>query len=354
MKKTLVASAIAAVIAAPAYADVTISGNVIVEHLGTSGDYDMRTRNDLNLTAVEDLGNGLKATAKLNNVYDDGTQGKGDMNVTLSGDFGSLTAGFAEGFQEGVFDAFANIDAAHDVDLENSINTASTEFSRTERFIYMSPSMNGFQVGMTAADDTDSMGAHTEFMAKYSANGLTAMAGVSNAKDGNDYKDFAVEYKMGGLKLRAMHRNVDIKAAAGSTATTISVAQAAGSTGTSTDVDTSNASVVTQFTEWSTSGSNDVTTSSATDYVAGDLISTLTRTGYVAAADNDTTFFGAEYTMGNNVIAAGILDDEVNGDASIVSFKHNLSKNTSIYAVMSDSDLSARADQTIIGIAQKF
>jgi predicted porin len=209
MKKTIVAAAIAAVVAAPAaFADVKIGGNVIVEYV----DSNMVTRNDINVSASEDLGNGLKVSVAANNVYDDGSQGGGEFAITVAGDFGSIKAGRIEGFQEGVFDAFVNVDAAHDADLEADFAGGVDGFTRDEMIQYTTPNMNGLTASIncqdTASGNNSDMCDDNEVMVKYSANGLTVMAGTGE-EGTTDYTNFAASYKMGDLELRAAHRATD-------------------------------------------------------------------------------------------------------------------------------------------------
>jgi len=358
MKKTLIASAISAVIAAPAFADVSVTGNVIAEYAEDT----MVTRNDIVFSASEDLGNGLKSAVKMHTMYDDGTAGSADFTVSLSGDFGSISAGRQEGFQEGVFDAFVNIDASHDGDLEGTLSNGAG-LTRNERVIYMSPSMNGLQIGLSAADNGVDKAADTEVMAKYSANGLTVMAGVGSAKDGNEFTNFAASYSMGGLTLLASHRNVQTKATAASTTdvVTYSVAQEAGITATAAVLSAAaTANTGTYVTKVADVTSNTTTASysyaapsgTTVAYAAGDLLETTTYgTAAVAAVDSDTTFVGAKYVMGNNDFAVGMVDDDTNGDASIVSARHNFSKTTNAYIVNVDTDTT---NTTYIGLMKKF
>jgi predicted porin len=314
MKKTIIAAAVAASFVAPvAMAEVSISGMVNPEFIDKDGTTSSDGWNassintDLVFKASEDLGNGMKATAKWH-IFSDTTdqafnQGNSvtetnqmaDMSVTVSGDFGAVVVGRFEPASEGVMDAFVNVDASHDLDLENSLEGA---IGRTNNGLaYSSPSMNGFSVGVgtfagassNTADDTFS-GA-TEVFAKYSNAGLTVMAndttvkgtGTSSSAE-KSLKAVAVSYKMGDLELRAMTRTYEVN----------------------------------------------------------------------GAADKDSKFFGAKYTMGANTFAAGMLDnDTANTDAEIFSVSHALSKNTSIYATMLNSD-AANGDQNAIGIVQKF
>jgi len=316
MKKTIIAAAVAASVAAPAaFAGVSISGMVNPEFIdkqgtGTSNGWNASSINtDIVIKATEDLGNGLKATAKIHQFADTTDQafnnGSGntaaagstaDLSVTVSGDFGSVVAGRFEPASEGVMDAFVNVDASHDLDLENSLEGA---IGRTNNGLaYSSPSMNGFSVGVgtfagaskNTADDT--FGGATEVFAKYSNAGLTVMAnntevkgtGTASTTAERSLQAVAVSYKMGDLELRAMTRTYEQK----------------------------------------------------------------------GATDKDSKFFGAKYTMGANTFSAGMLDnDTANTDAEIFSVSHALSKNTSIYATMLKSD-ATDGDQNAIGIVQKF
>jgi predicted porin len=345
MKKTIIAASIAAVAAAPAaFADVKISGYASAEYVEDA----MRINNDIVFSASEDLGNGMKAAAKYhmftdtnhtdNNTPDSKTA---DMSVSLSGDFGTVTAGRQEGFDEGVFAAFSNIDASHDADLEGYFDNGQAVMTRDERLKYVSPSFNGLSIGVNVQDNGTDKTDGSEVMVKYSANGLTVMAGSSD-EDTRESTNFAVSYKMGGLELRAAHRNVKVDATAESSSITYSVAQEAVLVGD-----------VTAAAGMAAAGDGAVQNITA-DGVAvaiGDIIGTKSVTDAVDAVDADATFLGAKYTMGANVVALGMVDAD-EGDANIYSLQHNFSKNTSVYAVVTDPD--GADNTTLIGIATKF
>jgi len=309
MKKTIIAAAVAASFVAPvAMAEVSISGMVNPEFIDQDGSTSWGASSintDVVIKATEDLGNGLKATAKIHSFTDTTDQafcstsscateatesGMGgntaDLSVTISGDFGTIVTGRFEPASEGVMDAFMNIDASHDLDLEDNTNA----IGRTNNGLaYMSPSMNGFSVGVgtfagaNTANDFDSA---TQIIAKYSNSGLTVMANSTEIDGGKEHQSVAVSYKMGDLELRAMERS--------------------------------------------------------------------TNAGTAGAADEDSTFFGAKYTMGANTFAAGMLDDDAaSADAEIYSVSHAMSKNTSVYVTVLQAD-AANGDKTAFGIVQKF
>jgi predicted porin len=303
MKKTIVAAAIAAVVSAPAMADVSISGFANQEFTdkdGSTGWGASGFNADVVIKATEDLGNGMKATAKIHQFTDtdnstnsslsDSAGGNtADLSVTVSGDFGSITAGRFEPASEGVIDAFLNIDGSHDLDLENATENA---IGRTNNGLaYTSPSMNGFTVSLgnfasaSSTNDKDFDGAQ-EIFVKYSNGPLMVMANSTEVDGGAEIQAIAASYKMGDLEVRAMERS--------------------------------------------------------------------SNSGTAGAADIDLTFIGAKYTMGNNTFAIGTADSDTNSkDTDIISVTHNLSKNTSIYIVQENVD-AADSDRTTFGIAQKF
>jgi len=322
MKKTIIAAAVAASFVAPvAMAEVSISGMVNPEFIdqdGTTGWAASSINTDLVFKASEDLGNGMKATAKLHRFTDTTNQAidttsagnTADMSITVSADFGSVVVGRFEPASEGVMDAFMNIDASHDLDLEDNTNA----IGRTNNGLaYHSPSMNGFKVGLGnfagagSTNSSDFAGAQ-EIFVQYSNGPLTVMANNTEVDGGTQHQSVAVSYKMGDLELRAMERS--------------------------------------------------------------------TNTGAAGAADKDSTFFGAKYTMGANTFAIGMLDDDgincatgavgncgdltattakadANADAEIYSLSHAMSKNTSVYVTVLSSD-AANGDKTAVGIVQKF
>jgi regulator of PEP synthase PpsR (kinase-PPPase family) len=75
MKKTIIASAVAAAVSAPvAFADVSISGMVNPEFSDSNAatGYAASVNTDLVFKGSEDLGNGLKASFKYHIFHDDG------------------------------------------------------------------------------------------------------------------------------------------------------------------------------------------------------------------------------------------------------------------------------------------
>ena len=317
MKKTIIATAVAAAVAAPAaFADVKIGGMVNPEWVAGDTTDELRVQTDMVLSGSEDLGNGMKASFKFHTFVDtddsdtaatgstvtvatvvgaathtvntssyaaadDGDVGAdqttADLSVTLSGDFGSLAVGRMEGFAEGKGDAFYNIDAAHELDLE----PANSAYTRKNGAIqYTSPSFNGLKVAVNTVELDGNSDAQTEFMVSYSNAGLNVFAISSdNGTTADDYQIIGASYKMGDLELRA--------------------------------------SMAEDGTE-------------------------------------DTDFFGAKYKMGNNTFAVGMTDNTTStNDAVIYSVEHAMSKNVSVYITHLDEDVNT-SDATVIGLRQKF
>ena len=300
MKKTIIAAAVAAAVAAPAaFADVKISGMVNPEFgfsdasTGSTGS----VNTDLVFSGSEDLGNGMKASFKYHLTNDDGGNMTGaDHSVTLSGDFGSVALGRMETINQSYFHA-VDLDPSHDIELED----AEGQQGRGNGSIaYTSPSMNGLTVmaaisqgaGVVAGTDTTDV-EYKEIAAKYSNGGLLVAVGqTSHASDNNtdDEKvtNIRVDYKMGDFMFRVQDR--DVKNDAG-----------------------------------------------------------------VNASDSDNTYFGVKYTMGNNAFTYGVIDasDTEDGD-SVVSVEHNMSKRTKVYIAHFNDDSSSTTDNTIVGIKQTF
>jgi hypothetical protein len=306
MKKTIVAAAVAAVFAAPAMADVKISGQINQEFRDSGADWVSGNNVDVVVSGSEDLGNGMKATFKIHRFYDDQgnditvTDSTGethtdnnegtaaDQSIGLSGDFGAITVGRFEPYTVSSITSMMNIDAAEDLDLETSFGQGRTEGG----FRYVTPNMNGLTVGVEGFADGGSAGdnfATTTVFAQYSNAGLTIRAANESDRQGaaasNDVQSVGVSYKMGDIELRVVH----------------------------TDDDNG------------------------------------------AAADVANTFYGAKYTMGANTIAVGANShDTANSDDQIISFSHALSKQTSVYLVHESIDAVNGDDNTLVGVKHTF
>jgi len=336
MKKTIIASAVAATFAAPvAFADVTISGQINQEFISTgSADLNSGNNTDLVFSGSEDLGNGMKAFWKIHRYFDDqdtassvtaeldstatsGTAGvatayslasdsahthsvsgtvtdgtstgtgassmgtAADQIVGLSGDFGSIQVGRFEPYTEASIASVANIDASEDLDIEDALTTANTG-RKDGGVAYTSPNFNGVTVGIQGFTEAGATGedfGSTTVWAQYSNGGLTVRAASEDNGSGNtDMDSLAAIYKMDGLEVRLV----------------------------------------------------------ATD-----------------DGTNTNQFYGASYTMGANKIAAGKVSSDATGsDDSILSLSHSLSKSTSVYVVQKNDDNGDNS--TLVGMKHSF
>jgi len=309
MKKTIVAAAVAAVVAAPAaFAEVSIGGMVAFEaadneaHSATGTDSTVFT--DLVFTGSEDLGNGMKASFKYH-LYNDtayeGTAGDAvaDTTVAISGDFGSIRAGRFELANMAMFEGYVGVANSNTTNLEDTYGDTDGR-DNGAGIEYVSPSFNGIQVKLgtqMAADQADSTAASTsdydvtDVTVSYSNGPLSVAVGQLKYDDATaDMKvtNIGATYKMGDFKFQLVNRDVE----------------------------------------------NDLG---------------------VAANDGETTTFGVEYSMGNNAIAIATRDSDNSSDDgdTLIKLTHKLSKNTSVYLQQRNDD-EANKDITLIGLAQKF
>ena len=242
MKKTLVAAAVAAVVAAPAvsFADVSISGNVIQEFVsdgddtGTKADgLESAAAVDLVFSVSEDLGNGMSAFAKIHTLRDNGGSGNADQVVGLKGNFGTIVAGRMEDFSESKVSAMASTDSSDALSIETN-RTYKT--GRAEGGLaYVSPSFNGLTFGIagyalpngqgaatvqtiTALTSVSSaLTASTQTVAAVSGTTATITnqnntANVAGAAANFDATDMMIEYANGPLTVRVARENIDANA----------------------------------------------------------------------------------------------------------------------------------------------
>jgi predicted porin len=301
MKKTIVAAAVAAVIAAPAaFADVKISGQITAEYKDASGaDAELVEASDIVISGSEDLGNGMKVSFKLAGSPDSmtagqasagGAIGEDDRYISLSGDFGTVQ-----------FGRYEQLISAKGSDIANSL--ASSEVISIEEKTglgqrgnqgvrYTSPNFNGVTVaagGFMDGFDGDTAGADdfdvTEMMVSYSNAGLTvSFTSENNDIDSLDTDVIAAKYTMGDLTV-AM-----------------------------TDLD------------------------SSTDA-------------------NDATIVAAKYTMGNNSIAGAYMASHgtaANEGDFTLKATHMMSKSTSVWVGVESDDSASTNDFVSVGVKHAF
>ena len=319
-KKTLIAMAVASVVAAPiASADVKISG--VVEQTFTDTDnsgegYTASTFNMLNITTSEDLGNGMSAFAKYNMLTKAGTstgEVDGDMVVGISSGFGTIVAGTMEDFTEGKLAAMMSMEGT-------TANELSGNAGRTQGGLaYVSPTMNGLHFG------------------------IAGYAGTGAADTSNfDAVDVAVFYDNGPLSIKVAQETLN-NATANAIVPTAAATTAAGT-------------------------ADQKTTSIGASYVVGDLkVAALSvkrenqrvNASNAVQADSTDFMFKGTYKMGNNSLTLGYAkdDSDTTGDNDVTSVEliHNFSSRTSAYVGFSNNDATAAADDsTFFGLKHKF
>jgi len=163
MNKTLIALAIAAALPVAAQADMTLSGSVSTNYTD-AGVVD--TDASLSLSASEVLANGMTATATFDVLAGTGNMG----SATLTGDFGTLTAGEIQ--NDGAFQAgdVADVVGLSD-DADDGGNTISgVHFSTTQAGLSIAAQVNG-ATDATGAGTAETRS--TQMGVTYDFNGLT-------------------------------------------------------------------------------------------------------------------------------------------------------------------------------------
>ena len=296
-KKTLIAMAVASVVAAPiASADVKISGVVEQTFTDTENDangMDTATFNMLNVSASEDLGNGMSAFAKFSLLDKDGLNGttnNADQTVGLSGGFGTIVAGTMEDFTEG------KLAAMMDMEGNGSTELAGNAGRTAGGLAYITPTVNGLHAGVAGyatADGTDKF----------------------------DATDIAVFYDNGPLSVKVAQETLS--------------------------------------KDMTTGAEEQTTTSVGASYAMGDMKVAVLHVGRddqagTAGADSDDTMFKGSYKMGNNTLQLGYADDDSAGkDITTVELIHKFSGRTSAYAGVTNNDVTGN-DSTFVGMKHTF
>ncbi|MES9900290.1 MAG: porin [Sedimenticola sp.] len=285
MKKIL-AVAIAAAFIAPAvsFADVKISGVVKQEFwtddTNSSPDQGVRNDSDVGVTfsASEDLGNGMTAFAKIDMGKDEASTQNNDQIVGMTGGFGTVVMGHMEDFTEGKVASMASgVDSSDNFGVEPN---GANDTGRTSGGIaYVSPTFSGVHVGI----------------AGYAVDSAGTLGG-----DNFDAYDMLVSYDNGPITVRFAHENNSVVGAA-----------------------------------------EQKTNSLGAQYKAGDfsvvaVYQSVDDAGGTAGTDLDGWMVGGTYTMGNNKIGLGYMNDELSATTEattlILDFNHSFSKRTSAYA----------------------
>jgi len=207
MKKTLIAAAVAASFAAPAMADVSVSGQVkLTVYENDSVDYAPFFDNSLTFKASEDLGNGLSAFAQITLDTDGDESASGSMKtkdqvVGIKGGFGTVKLGRMETLVEGVTSAgFDDGRAKHSG--TNNAESALTAISRVNAVAYVSPTVNGFHVAAAGVLDgaDNGMTAAMDYLLAYDNGPLAVKVGLTKPEDDDDITSASAFYTMGDAK----------------------------------------------------------------------------------------------------------------------------------------------------------
>ena len=307
-KKTLIAMAVASVVAAPiASADVKISGVVEQTFTDTENDangMDTSTFNMLNVSASEDLGNGMSAFAKFSLLDKDGSNGTtngADQTVGLSGGFGTVVFGTMEDFTESKVMSLMSMYGPAGIELAgvNAERNASA-------MAYVSPTMNGLHAGIA---------------------GYTELGTAGNGDTGSNFDaiDMMIAYDNGPLSVKLARE--------------------------------------TQKSEMLTGAEDQEVTTLGVKYSMGDLsvagvwVDSENEAG-VAASDNNDYMLRADYTVGANKVTIGHANSEdatgaATTDTTSVELIHNFSKRTAAYIGHKDID-TANSNKTYVGIQHTF
>ena len=320
MKKTIVASAIAAVVAAPAaFADVSVYGKAHMamqqKDMGAGGtdvDSIASRASRFGVKASEDLGNGMKAFVKMEwgtDTLDGGSavslssNGSGtvtqqftarDANMGISGDFGTVAIGRMGGPHKGTLYAVGNVqlaDANGGADFAGGFDSKS---GRVSNALAYSNSFNGVDLTIaTVGNDTTDNYDDTAISLTTTVGGVKlSAANLNQSGTDDDITIVGAKFGMGGLTVGVVYEEVDD-----------------------------------------------------------------------ATNDTDTMGVSASYAMGNNVLSlsASSRDFQTAGtadtDRMAVGFEHKLGKKTSIYASYADVDTgttSTSYDITSVGMIMSF
>jgi hypothetical protein len=310
MKKTLIAAAVAAVVAAPAYAEVKIGGAVEFQQIKVDGaGWDGSEDNFIKFSSSEDLGNGMTAFADITMTANSTTAGTKDTKIGVKGGFGTVMFGRFEDFSEGVVMSQFTLEgdgSAGGGAVETGADGEIMADRADNGVAYVSPTVNGFH---------------------FAVGGFT---GVNSGSAAFDATDILLAYDNGPLSIKASQENW---------------AQAAQ---TNADHD--------EYV-------NQIITAS---YTMGDLKATVGRkkTTYdVSGVETDSTdmLYRVDYKMGNNAISIAMNDGENyttgtsnnDSDVTAVELTHNFSKSTKAYLTHVNKD-GTNVDSLSVGLKHKF
>jgi predicted porin len=246
MKKSLIALAALAATTAFAQSSVSISGRIdlgVVKTTGASAKLDVTNgANQIRFAGIEDLGGGLKANFVLAQRFSpesglaDGTSQRptfqGESTVGLSGGFGAIKVGRSLTALQGPVNgtdpygtltqgSTAALTTGYATDLD--FGTSGSGLGRTDAINYNSPSINGFNVGVTiglknsASSGTTVLGAGnlTSVWASYAAGPLMVGGGMEENRTGDKVTAVLATYDLGRAKIGVGNSTVNTVANTG-------------------------------------------------------------------------------------------------------------------------------------------
>jgi predicted porin len=322
MKKSAIAVAVAAVLAAPvALADVSISGQLQTQVVSYGGDAGGQNGNGLyvtdggmfdtganggnwgaiNVVASEDLGDGMKALAKYAfNVNTGSTIGTREAYVGLAGGFGAVLGGR----------------------LNHPYKTSTIGWDPFVATFMQARGNGGMAAGLYGAEMDNALA----YAGSFGAAKVVAAIVVDEANDptatndtyGNHAMAFSVNAPVGPVELALAY--VDMSEMAGGA---------------------KDASAMKVGVKW-TSG----------DFTVAGQMESLDK----GLGDDDVMFVTGSYKMGSNTVSAsfGSTGKKIYGTTDDVTYialgvDHAMSKNTSAFVGFRSSDAGTNADETAIG-----
>ncbi|OOZ23494.1 hypothetical protein BOW35_02090 [Solemya velum gill symbiont] len=235
MKKSIIAAAVAAAVAAPAAnAGVTIYGkvHVSIDHY----DYDDCCNSSLDFSewrvksrasrigfkGTEDLGNGLSLTWKAETTYDfaDGSAWDPGRNayIGLAGDWGTFLYGMHDTPYKMSYYA-GGIEMMGDTALDFGEHVSALDLSRVRAanaIAYVSPNMNGLTLAAAIVpgegdnfDKGTGLADAVSVSGMYSNNGLKLAAGYEDLGDGDDKFLVTAGYTMNNVTVAGLYQDYE-------------------------------------------------------------------------------------------------------------------------------------------------
>ena len=380
MKKHLIAAAVAAAVAVPAAAQVTVYGvldmgysNVesataaspaVTTKTKTTGSEGQLSGNRIGFRGEEDLGAGLKASfvVEMSHTPSEASNAVGSTNrqsfIQLSGAFGSFSVGRFNSLNKNLNDSGVFAGAGFGTGWTAAINGYHAE--RVSNTIqYISPTVSGLTAQVQLVEDSTD------------TSNLTGETNTSGAFLG-------LNYAAGPMRVAIAHKNVKDELQAPSAAALITaVLNATGLSGYARDAAYTDAQIDALFNDLGGLAERKVKQNTllatyklgATTLALTHNDQDLTISGVAGTAERKDTVIGVSMPVGAVTFLAQIGDGEQTTAAGVKSdvegFQlgalYSLSKRTTAYAMYGDQEtqasnsaLKATADGFVIGVRHSF